>query len=146
MKFGRECEYAIRATLFLAQREGDPRTALAELAGSQSVAPDDLARILDKLVRAHLILCSPEEEYSLARPAAEVTLQQVIRVYEGGAGLTRCLLDHGQIHPCTQAESCPIHQRWIEVQQALDRVLDSCTFADLAHCAAQSGSPKTPEI
>jgi len=146
MNFGRECEYAIRSMLFLAQQEDGRRTPIPELAEKQSVSPDHLARVLGKLAIAGLIIRSPDEKYWLARPAAEITLRQVVRVYEEPAGLTRCLLDHGEIHPCTRAESCPIHQRWVEMQEELDRVLDTCTFADLAHCAAQSGPAQRPEM
>ena len=145
MRFGRECEYAFRAVIFLAQQEDDKRIPIQELAERQSVAPDHLARILGKLAIAGLVVRSPNENYWLARPAAEITLWQVARVYEEPLGLTRCLLDHGEIHPCERTESCPIHQRWKQMQSELNRVLDSCTFADLAHCASESAYQKTPE-
>ncbi len=77
-------DYALRALATLAAAEPDPRTA-DELAEAQRLPVRFLRSILDDLRRGHIVSSQRGSEggYRLARPAAEVTIGEVVRRLDG---------------------------------------------------------------
>ena len=84
MRVSAKVDYALRAAAELAAADGDPIKREA-IAGAQGIPVPFLEQILLALKRAGIVSTrrGPDGGYWLARPAAEVTLGEIIRAVEG---------------------------------------------------------------
>jgi Rrf2 family protein len=126
-----KADYALRAAAELAALEGEGPVKGEQLARAQSIPPKFLENILLELRHAGLVQSQRGVEggYWLARPAAEITLAEVIRAVEGPLANVRgtrpeALEYHGTAEP--------LRDVWIAVRASLRSVLESVTLADVA--------------
>jgi Rrf2 family protein len=141
----RKGDYAVRALLDIARRQGQGRRKTRDIAEAMDIPRQYLTQILADLVAGGYLEArqGPAGGYILARPAEEITLREIVEVAEGPITLDQCVLQGG---PCDWVESCPIHDTWSEAQAAFTDRLESTTFADLAAIdAAIEAGDYTPE-
>lgn len=131
MRVSAKADYALRAAAELAAAEGAGPVKGEQLARAQSIPPKFLENILLELRHAGLVQSQRGVEggYWLARPAAEITLAEVIRAVEGPLANVR-----GTRPESVEYEGVaePLRDVWIAVRASLRRVLESVTLADLA--------------
>lgn len=146
MNFSRESEYALRGMVALAGIAGEPQPALTlqEIAAKQNLPPGFLSKIFQKLVR-HALLESHRgilRGYTLARPASEITLRQILEAIEGPDLFERCLFSHRR---CGVEGRCVVHPYWGRVRGEVARLFEQVSLRDLAASAAAEGkSPGAP--
>lgn len=139
MKLSTRGDYAVRALLELAteaQAEGYmPLSTLAERTG---IPPKYLEQILMRL-RTRRVLSGKRGAhggYALARPAAEITVGEVVRAMDGPLAPSPCasLTAHAACptYRCPSEESCVMRGLWLDVREAIAGILDHTTFGDLA--------------
>lgn len=135
MKLTRGGEYGIRGVLYLAMQEDGKVSMLSAIAKVQDVPPRFLAKIFQSLAKAGVVRShrGAKGGFSLARPAADVTIKDVIEAVEGPIHLNVCLASPGE---CGRDHACPIHAIWEEAQQKMMEVLARTSFADLAKVEA----------
>ena len=131
MRVSAKTDYALRAAVELAAApEGVPVKG-EKLSTSQSIPLRFLENILLQLRHAGIVESrrGAEGGYRLARPAAEITLADVIRAIDGPlAGVS------GQ-RPETldfKGRSEPLREVWVAVRASLRSVLEQVTLADVA--------------
>lgn len=126
----RRTDYAIRALIHLAHRDGEICTA-AEIAGAMDVPQPFLQQVMPILQRAGLVLARPGRNggYTLARRADEVTLLDVVEATEGPLEATECALRGG---PCHWEEVCALHWVWSASREAFAAQLRRATLARVA--------------
>src|SRR5512142_729842 len=136
MKLTRGGEYGIRGVLYLAQQDDGKVSMLSAIAKQQDVPPRFLAKIFQALAKAGVVKShrGAKGGFSLARPANEITIRDVIEAVEGPVLLNVCLTGPGE---CNRDEICPMHAVWSEAQEKMMTVLASSNFADLAKAAAK---------
>jgi Rrf2 family protein len=102
-----------------------------DIAACSKVPIGYLSKILGTLGKAGVVQASRglHGGYTLARPPAELTLRQIVELFEGNYGLSQCFL--GDIHQCLAENPCPIHQQWSTVCQKYQEFLNTVTLADL---------------
>ena len=127
MKISVKSDYAARAVLTLA-RQADSKKAMKveDLAAENGVPPNYLVQILIDL-KSHGIVRSlrgKEGGYLLARPAADITLGEVLRAVHGPVFDTSALTD----------PQCPpeLRSAWLALQEAVDATAGSINFQKLA--------------
>ena len=69
--------------------------------------------------------------YSLARPAQEISVAEMISALEGPIGLTECTTDVTGI--CDLEPSCPIKMNQRMISQVVRGALEKLSLADLIH-------------
>jgi Rrf2 family protein len=122
-------DYAVRALVELA---ADGGTVKGErIAQAQSIPLKFLENILSELRRAGIVGSQRGAEggYRLSRPAAEVSVADVIRAVEGP------LADvHGTPPEDLQppGAAAPVREVWLATRAALRSVLEVVTIADIA--------------
>ncbi len=117
-------QYALLAIFDLAtQRQNEP-VRIADIARRQRIPQKFLELILAGLKQSGFVESrrGAEGGYMLARPAESITVGEVLRSIEGGAGKAR-----GQ----RKAENA-FTDMWRRVDQAVSEVIDTANFADLA--------------
>ena len=127
MRVTAKADYAIRAAVELARAEPGARVKASVIAEAQEVPPKFLETILQALRHAGIVDSTrgPHGGHVLARPAAQITVADVIRAVEGPlaavAGRRPEDLDEGALR-----------DTWIALRAALREVLEQVTLADLA--------------
>lgn len=131
LQLTRGSEYALRAMTYLAERPPGEVCALHAVSSAQDVPPSFLAKILQSLVHAELVVSyrGARGGFALARPAAEITIAEVIEAIDGPVSLNQCVISP---EACALSSECPLHDVWIRAQAAMMDVLGTVTFADVA--------------
>ena len=132
MRITAKADYAVRAAAELAAAEDDGALVKGEqLAKSQSIPQNFLENILTELRRAGIVRTrrGADGGYQLARPAAEITVAEVLRAVEGPLAAVQ-----GNRPESLTYEGAASHlpDVWIAVRASLRSVLEHVTLADLA--------------
>lgn len=130
MRFSQSSKYAILTLVRLAAAGGGPVT-VRDLAADGSIPEPYLAKLVPPLVRAEILSSTRGRGggISLARPAEEVSLADIIRVTEGNAALQECPFEPD---PCPGKPDCPLSSVWDPFREKVVRFLEQTTLAALA--------------
>lgn len=139
--FSRSAEYAIRAMVSLAGQPSGKLTGAREISEAEQIPAPFLWKILQNLARQKLIRSfkGVRGGYELARPATEITLENIIEATDGGDLTERCVLGLAE---CSEENPCPLHESWKEVRAKLTEMLETRTLADLAEVARRRNEAK----
>jgi len=126
----RGCEYALQAVLFLASRPEDKPVLLREISDTLKIPPHFLGKILQQLRRNHLVLSRKGRNggFVLGRSAQDISLQDIIVIFDGPAFLDSCILG---FPVCSNETPCPVHQHWGEVKQLILEMLQRYSIEQL---------------
>jgi Rrf2 family protein len=127
LRLSAKADYAIRALTEIAASGPQPITA-QRISGAQAIPQAFLLNILGELRRAGLVRShrGPAAGYKLARPAARITLADVIAVVQRD-------LSRPAIEDITYpGAAVPLRDAWLAVRSCLSGVLGSVTLADVA--------------
>ncbi len=135
MRVSAKVDYALRALLELAAAPPGPVKG-ERLARSQDIPPKFLENILTELRHAEIVASQRGVDggYRLAKPAAEISVADVVRALEGPIASVR------GVRPEEVAYTGParsLQPLWIELRASMRDVLEQTTLADLV---ARSGS------
>lgn len=129
-------EYALRAVVHLAKAGGGPAVA-QDIARATQVSVGYLHKILRLLARKGILLAQRGVGggFSLARPASEISVLEVLCVTEN---------ELVRIGACPlgiegHTELCPLHRLLDEQVASIERVFQSTTIGDLLAAPSQPG-------
>jgi Rrf2 family cysteine metabolism transcriptional repressor len=128
-----KCRYALRAIFELAKRQGNGPITIGNIAEAQAIPPRFLELILAQAKQAGFVESRRGKTggYLLARDARDIAVSDVIRVFEGPINVVDCGSGRGNEERCALDSDCVFRGLWDDASQALLRVLDGTTFADL---------------
>ncbi len=109
MKLTRRSEYALLALVHLARAKGEGWVAVSAMAEAQGLPPKFLEQLLMALKRAGLVKSQkgPHGGYRLGRPAAKITLAEVVRLLDGALAPTESVSRTSTSrHPSSARRSC----------------------------------------
>ncbi len=131
MKISTKTRYGMRFMIDLAQHEADGCVALKDVAERQGISKKYLEQVVSPLAAAGLLTVTRGHQggYRLARPAAEITLADVVAASEDGLELLDCL---SGLTPCERAATCPSQRVWDGLQAAIRTFLEGMTLTDVA--------------
>ena len=131
MRIPMKVDYGVRALVDLALRpDGNRPVRTADIAGRQSIPEPYLDQVLTTLNKFGFIRSrrGPQGGHVLARPASQITLDEVVATLEGRSALD-CIEDMAE---CTLAAGCAQRLIWKDVEDAVHQVLTTTTVGDLA--------------
>ena len=131
MRVSAKADYAIRAMVELAAAGDGPLSRRERIAQAQGIPIKFLENIMVDLRNAGLVRSQRGMEggYWLARPAAEITLADVIRAVDGPlANVRGRALGGGLVRRARPSRCASV---WIAVRASLRRVLESVTLGDV---------------
>lgn len=131
MELTRKGEYAIRGIVYLARQPAGQMSLISEIAAAMDVPPQFLAKIFQSFSKLGLVHSyrGSGGGFVLARPAAEITLREVVEAVEGPIIPNRCLLGAGA---CARDRVCIAHRVWKRVQTSVVDILQEVTLEQLA--------------
>jgi len=105
--------------------------SLKAIADRQGLSEHYLEQLAAPLRKAGLItsIRGAQGGYVLSRPAAQISVGDVIRVLEGPIGYSDCAVD-GEPDPACAA-TCPVHGVWEKVTEQIVAVIDNISLQDL---------------
>ncbi|MHB9144418.1 MAG: RrF2 family transcriptional regulator [Symbiobacteriia bacterium] len=139
MKLTTKGKYGVKALFELAMHEGNTPLSLKTIAERQDLSEHYLEQLVAPLRRAGLVTSvrGAQGGYMLSRPAAQITVGDIIRVLEGPIGYSDCATEGGALNGCENAETCLAHGVWEKVRDAIVKVVDGITLADLCEQARE---------
>ena len=142
MKLSKKGEYALRALLDLAMAQALDRTLvpLSALAEAQRMPATFLEQILAELRHAGILASTRGKYggYSLARPAAEIHIGEIVRQIDGPLAPISCAsVTAYERCSCPDEAHCGLRLVMMDVRNAISNVLDRYTLAQLAEVTLQ---------
>jgi Rrf2 family protein len=132
MKLTSQEEYGLRLLLQMARQPAS--VTLSDLSRLEGISQPNVAKIMRVLRRSGFVKSTRGKAggYTLARPAAEVRVSEVLwatggRLYDAGF----CERHPGIIGACAHTGDCSIRPVLMQVQMAIDQVLAKLTLGQL---------------
>ncbi len=134
MKFSTQEEYGLRCLLQIARQGEGGALTIPEISQAEGLSESNVAKLL-RILRIGGIVDSARGRvggYSLARPARQIRIAEVLRVL-GGRLLENDFCDSysGNHEICVHSVDCSIFSLWQSVQDAVDHVLETRTLGDM---------------
>ena len=137
--FSTKAEYGVRVMAHLATRHGDAPLSLASIASAEGLPLAYLEHLVQRLRRADLVESrrGARGGYTLARPAASITMAEVVRALEGAIAPIECISADGDgqlvcSREASTEDPCATKLLWTRVHGAIVGTLEDMTLADLA--------------
>lgn len=130
MRLNLGTDYALRTLIYLAAG-GDRLATIAEIAACFSISRQHLMKVVYGLGQAGFVATARGKGggLRLARPAAAITVGEVVRATEEDLAVMGCLAAPGF---CRIEGCCVLRQALAEATRAFLRTLDGYTLAELA--------------
>ena len=131
MQLSTKGRYAVMAMTELAGQDSDRAVTLSALAESQQISRPYLEQLFARLRRRGLVrsVRGPGGGYLLARPAAELTVADVVTAVDEPLRATRC---QGAGPGCMHGGArCRTHDLWVETGRQISDYLSAISLADV---------------
>jgi Rrf2 family protein len=138
-------EYALRAVLLLAARDGTEAVPVGEIAALLGVPRNYLGKTLQRLVKRGVLKSArgPGGGFALARDAARLPIGVVLSEFEVVEPDGRCML--GDV-ACDAAHPCSAHERWTAWSLALAGLMEDTTVGALIGNGVEAGAFAGPGV
>jgi Rrf2 family protein len=142
-------EWLLHCATTLAQLEPGTSASAVQLAAYYDLPAPYLAKQLQALVRAGVLTATtgPRGGFRLARPAAEITLLQIIEAVDGAASPYECReirqRGRGALSPEECRDTCVLAQKMADAHDAWRRSLAGETLADILAALPPSAPART---
>lgn len=129
-------DYATRAVLALALTSDEQPLKIADIASRAAIPISFLEQIMGQLRGAGIVRSErgPNGGYRLNHAPEEITLDRVVRVFQGQLAPIACAT-RSSPEPCPMDTACPLQLVWQEVRDATISALESVTIGELAERA-----------
>lgn len=129
MKLSTKGQYALHAMIFLARRAKEGPQTLKTIA-EDGLPEQYLEQLLGQLRRDGLVstVRGAQGGYSLARPAGQITVAQIIESTEGPINLSQCA---GDDPCCPRADACATRDVWRYLTDNIQTLMQGITLQDV---------------
>ncbi len=131
--FSKACEYAIRATIYVAMRSlQDQCTNLKALAEEIGSPVAFTAKIMQQLVKHNIVysVMGPTGGFQIEkRRVHKIKLSMIVNAIDGDAIYQGCGLG---LEACNALEPCPVHDKFAKIRDDLKQMLETTSIYELA--------------
>jgi Rrf2 family iron-sulfur cluster assembly transcriptional regulator len=130
MVLTRAGDYGIFGVIYLAKQPKGKIVSLSEVSKAESIPEKFLAKIFQHLSRSGLIRShrGARGGFSLARPANEITVKELLEAIQGPICFSKCL---SRLDECEKQEVCKLREVMKKAQDSTVKILNQKTLADL---------------
>lgn len=132
MKISTKGRYAVRVMLDLAVHNTGEYIKVKQIAERQEISEKYLEQIISILNKAGLVKSTRGAQggYRIAGNPENYTVGMVLRLTEGKLCPVSCLED--EVNQCGRCDTCETLAVWRQLHEAINKVVDGVTIADLA--------------
>src|SRR5258706_9473394 len=140
LRLSKKADYALMAMKHLAQHVGTSSTSAREIAEQYDIPIELMAKVLQRLVRIGLLASTQGTRggYTLGRPAAAISVADVIEAIDGPFTVTACSTENND---CEQFSKCSIRDPLWQIRERIAAALGTVTIAEIA---AENVSSRVP--
>jgi FeS assembly SUF system regulator len=108
----------------------DRQATAAAIARTTRLPPATVAKLLKALAHAGLVAATRGAAggYRLARPAALISVAEVVAAIDGDIGMTQCSV---HVADCARTTWCPTRPHWAAINRAVGAALSAVTLNDM---------------
>jgi Rrf2 family protein len=130
MKLSTRTRYGVRAVIELAASDGKKPVQLKLIAQRQDISIKYLEQLMNTLRSGGIVhsIRGARGGYILAKPPNQIKLIEVFHCLEGSVITAECVEDEDY---CQRAADCAARLLWVQVEEAIKKVLESETIQDL---------------
>ncbi|MBI3047589.1 MAG: Rrf2 family transcriptional regulator [Acidobacteria bacterium] len=130
LRLSKKADYGLMAVKHLAVRSS-PSTSAREIAEQYDIPLELMAKVLQRLVRAGLLVSTQGTRggYALGRQPSTITVADVIQAIDGPLTITACSTVK---HDCDQFTKCSIRDPLWQIRERIAATLRTVTIAELA--------------
>jgi Rrf2 family iron-sulfur cluster assembly transcriptional regulator len=123
-------DYGIFGVIYLARQPKGKIVSLSEVSKGEDIPEKFLAKIFQHLSRSGLIRShrGAKGGFSLARPAAEITVKELLEAIQGPICFSKCL---SRLDECERQNVCKLRDVLRKAQDHTEKLLTQRTLADL---------------
>lgn len=131
MKISTKGRYAVRVMLDLALNDEGICIKVKDIAARQGISEKYLEQIIASLSRAGYVKSTRGAQggYLLSMSPEKYTVGMILRVTEGSLAPVACLEEES--NTCDRRDVCDTLGIWQELEEAINKVVDGITLADL---------------
>ena len=153
MLFSTKAEYGVRLMVELGRQPGSAPVSLSAVAEAERLPLSYLEHLVAKLRNAELVSSTRGAHggYRLAKPAAAITLDEVVEALEGQIAPMECFHEtpEGKVlcsHENDGDRACATKLLWTRVQGGVTKALAGTTLAELVEFSGgpEGAAEKTP--
>ena len=140
VKLSTKTRYGTRILIELAQHRDEGAIQVTKIAASQKIPVKYLEQLLRKLKLSGFVksVRGAKGGHLLAREPEDISLGQIVRLFEGQADLVECV---SSPEKCDMASECLVRNAWQQATNVLYEKLDNISIADLvANAGSENGS------
>ena len=130
--FSKACEYALRATIYIAQKSSEEKkVGIDEIAKAIDSPQHFTGKILQFLSRDNVIssVKGPNGGFFITPKQKQLPVRAVLHALDEDAVLEKCVLGLKQ---CSESKPCPMHAQYKSIRQQLSQLFEGKTIDQLA--------------
>jgi len=131
--FSKSTEYALRATLYIAQKASEEKKIGIEQISAAIGSPKSFtAKILQALTKDNKVISSasgPHGGFYVTSKARELPVHAILQAMGDGEMIQRCVLG---LSTCSEKNPCPLHLKYKIIKGQLLSLFESQTIGQLA--------------
>ena len=130
MKLSTRSRYGTRILVDLARHKDQGPVQIGEISKRQDISVKYLEQLIRPLKQANLVTSvrGPKGGHLLAENPQNISLGQVVRLFEGQSDLVECVSFPKK---CPMSDDCQVRLAWRDATEILYEKLDATTIADL---------------
>ena len=130
MKLSTRSRYGARILVDLARHTDQGPVQIGEISKRQDISVKYLEQLIRPLKQASIVTSvrGPKGGHLLAKKPEEISLGQIVRLFEGQSELVECISNPGR---CSMSDDCQVRLAWKDATRVLYEKLDSTSIADL---------------
>ena len=131
LRLSKKADYALMAVRHLALKSGPSSASAREIAEQYDIPIELMAKVLQRLVRAGLLISTQGTRggYTLGRPAASISVGDVIQAIDGPFTVTACSTEKND---CEQYSKCSIRDPLWQIRERIAVTLGTVSIAEMA--------------
>lgn len=131
--FSKSTEYALRATLYIAQKGSEEKKiGIGEVAKAIGSPQSFTAKILQSLTKDNKIICSisgPHGGFYMTDKAKKLPVRAILEAMGEDEFLDKCVLG---LAKCSENKPCPMHSKYKIIKKQLIGLFETETILNLA--------------
>lgn len=131
--FSKATEYALRATIYIAQTSSeDHKLGIKEISDAIGSPKSFTAKILQQLTKNNKVISSsrgPSGGFYIAEKAKKLPVRSVLLAMGEEETLDKCVLG---LKRCSEVQPCPMHEQYQPIRKQLKELFVTKTIQELA--------------
>jgi len=130
MKLSTRTRYGVRLMLDLAVNKDKGQVFLKDIARQEEISEKYLSLIIIPLKAAGLVNSTRGAHggYTLAKPASDISLKDIVDILEGDTCLVDCVKNPSK---CSRSSTCASRDLWTSLSESISSTLGTTTLEDL---------------